>query len=97
MIRKIARMHELFGMDPCHKCGQCSNFVSGRYRSKILRKCRVYGLTHSQASDWAKSWTACGMFGREYSGRNAIELTDRKIAGEPLDGQIGLPGMTEGD
>lgn len=39
MMRKIARMHELFGVDACHKCGDCSNFVSGRYMSKILRNC----------------------------------------------------------
>lgn len=92
MIRKITRMHDLFGVDPCHKCGECSNFVSGRYRSKILRKCSVYGLTHSQASDLAKSWTACGMFNREYAGRNAIELTSRKITEEPLEGQANLFG-----
>lgn len=90
MVRKIARMHALFGIDRCHKCGECSNFVSGRYMSKILRKCRVYGLTHSQASDWAKSWAACGMFNREYAGRNVIELTARDISEEPMDGQIDL-------
>lgn len=54
MIKKIDRMHAMFGLDERHKCGECSNLVCGRYRSKILKKCRVYGLTHSQASDWAK-------------------------------------------
>lgn len=88
MIRKISRMHALFWADPCHTCGECSNFVTGRYMSRILRKCKIYGLTHSQASDWAKSWMACGMFNREYVGRNAIELEARKIADALLDGQI---------
>lgn len=97
MIRKITRMHVLFGVDPCHTCGECSNFVSGRYMSRILRKCKVYGLTHSQASDWAKSWTACGMFNREYAGRNVIELMDRKVAKEPLEDQMDLFGGDFGE
>lgn len=92
MIKKIDRMHALFGVEPFHKCGKCCNFVSGRYMSKILRKCRVYGLTHSQASDWAKSWVACGLFNQEYTGRNVIELSDRKNLVVPLEGQIDLFG-----
>lgn len=92
MIKKIDRMHALFGIDPCRKCGECPNLVCGRYRSKILKKCRAYGLTHSQASDWAKRWTACGLFGREYTGRDVIELTDRVNLAVPLEGQIDLFG-----
>lgn len=42
----------------------------------------VYGLTHSEASNWAKSWPACRMFGHEYSGRSVIEL--REMYGEPV-------------
>lgn len=95
MTKKIDRMHALFGVDEHHKCGECSNFVCGRYRSKILKKCRAYGLTHSQASDWAKRWTACGLFGREYAGRTVIELTDRENLVVPLEGQIDLFGGGE--
>lgn len=43
MIKKIDRMHAMFGVDPCHKCGECCNFVSRRYMSKILKKCLVFG------------------------------------------------------
>jgi len=60
-LRKIALMHEIHGVKPMHKCGDCSNFISGRYHDRILRKCKRYGLTHSEATDWAKSWTACGI------------------------------------
>lgn len=90
MIKKIDRMHAIFGVDPCNKCGECCNFVSRRYMSKILKKCRAYGLTHSQASDWAKRWTACGLFNQEYTGRKVIELTDQKNLVVPLEGQIDL-------
>ena len=92
MIKKIDQMHALFGLDERHKCGECSNFVCRWYRSKILKKCRAYGLTHSQASDWAKRWTACGLFNLEYTGRKAIELTGRENLTVPLEGQIGLFG-----
>lgn len=64
-------------------------------RDMMLRKCQVYGLTHSEASDWAGKWTACGMFNREYNGRPIIEM--RRGGGrrpspppEPLPGQITL-------
>ncbi len=62
-LRKIELMRRLYGTNPdgC-TCGECCSFVSGRYHSRVLRKCRRYGLTHSEASDWAKSWMACGLF-----------------------------------
>ena len=92
-LRKIARMHELFGVEIGHTCGECVNFVSGRYHDRILRKCAAYGLTHSEASDWAKSWTACKMFGHEYNGRPIIELREsRKEPDVPLEGQMDLFG-----
>ena len=60
--RKIALMHELYGVNVYHICGQCCNYFQGLYRSRTLRKCARYGATHSEATDWAKSYTACGMF-----------------------------------
>lgn len=91
--KKIALMHRIFGVETGHVCGECINFISRRYRTKVLRKCAVYGLTHSEASDWARSWTACKMFGHEYSGRPVIELrTKEKELEEPLKGQLDLFG-----
>ena len=63
-LRKIALMHRLFGVCEGHACRECSNLVKGRYHDRILTKCKVYGLTHSEASDWAGRWQACGMFNR---------------------------------
>lgn len=92
-IRKIDLMHWMFGK-ACgvHTCKECSNFVQGWYHTKTLRKCKVYGITHSQASDWAQRYEACGMFNKEWHGNNIIELV-RRGAGQPkvdfpLDGQI---------
>ena len=93
-LRKLALMHQQFGRCEGHICGECSNLISGRYRGRILRKCRVYGLTHSEASDWAKRWAACGIFNGVYTGRPIIELVKPCKLGnpgtEPLDNQISL-------
>lgn len=72
--KKIALMHRIFGVETGRACGECINFISRRYRTKVLRKCAVYGLTHSEASDWARSWTACKMFGQtiQLGGENAV-------------------------
>lgn len=95
-LRKIDLMHRQFGKCEDHTCRECSNLVEGRYHDKTLRKCKVYGLTHSEASDWAKRWIACGMFNKEYTGGPIIELVRRSnprppaAVEEPLDGQMML-------
>ena len=97
-IRKIELMHRQFGRCEAHLCGECGNLVSGRYHNKNYRKCKIYGLTHSEASDWAKRWTACGMFNRAYTGRPIINLVrpEKKTADialdEPLEGQLKMEG-----
>ena len=74
MKKKNDLMRQQFGACEGHVCKECSNFTTGRYMGMILRKCQVYGLTHSQASDWAGRWPACGMFNKEYTGRPIIEM-----------------------
>lgn len=65
------------------------------YHDKVLCKCRVYGLTHSKATDWAGRWMACGAFNRAISRkplvREVVPERKRKEAGNtPIDGQISL-------
>jgi len=87
-------MHKQFEKDHIHKCGDCSCFVRGAYRSKVLQKCARYGFTHSIASDWAQKWQACGKFnvplGNE---RPLIEYHKfREDKGIEIDGQIRMEG-----
>lgn len=90
-MKKIDRMHKLFGVCEEHTCKECSNYIRIRYRDKMLRKCQVYGLTHSEASDWAGKWTACGMFNQEYGGRPVIEIRPEQPQElEPLENQTCL-------
>ena len=94
-LRKIALMHRLFGVCEGHACRECSNLVNGRYHDRILTKCKVYGLTHSEASDWAGRWQACGMFNREWDKQPVIrevvpERKQKEADNTPMDGQISL-------
>ena len=90
MKRKIDAMHDLFGIENGKRCEDCSNLIKGRYHDLVLRKCTVYGATHSEASDWRKKYVACGMFNIEYSGRPIITLLQSKTADEdqPIEGQM---------
>ena len=90
-IRKIDLMHHLFGKAAgMHICKECSNFAVGRYHSKFLKKCKVYGLTHSEASDWANKYEACGMFNKEYDGVPIIQYVkhNRLKQEEQIEGQL---------
>ena len=94
-IRKQQLMYKLFGTCDGHTCGECSNLVEEPYHGKMYRKCKVYGLTNSAASDWARRYLACGMFNRTYKGRPNIELvkpvrTSKEEHRIELEGQMKL-------
>ena len=92
-LRKIALMHHLFGVCEWQTCRECSNLVKGRYHDRILTKCKVYGLIHSEASYWAGRWQACGAFNQAINRGPVIRdvVPDRKqkdADNTPLDGQM---------
>lgn len=79
-LRKIDLMHHLYGQIEGKKCSECCHLQSGRYHDTILHKCELYGLTHSEASDWRLKYTACGLFNKETDVRNVISkvVPDRR-------------------
>lgn len=95
-LRKIDLMHRQFGKCDGHTCRECSNLVEGRYHDKVLRKCKVYGMTHSEASDWAKRWLACGLFNKQWGDKPIMRLVrptrkdKEEMQNTPLDGQISM-------
>ena len=93
-MRKIDAMHERFGVIPGERCENCANLIKGLYNTQFLRKCTVYGATHSEASDWRKRYVACGMFNREYNGNPIIELVKREREKDevPIEGQLTFYG-----
>ena len=92
-IRKIDLMHRHFGTAD-GKCEECCHFITGRYHTRTLSKCEVYGLTHSAASDWSRRYQACGLLNKETTATRMIDFV--RIDGRtpepetPLDGQIEL-------
>lgn len=91
--RKITAMHREYGKDTAHKCVNCQNFCIHATTSRTRYKCMAYGVSASAATDWAKRWIACGLYGKTL----AIDcvplikrLTRTKKQEEPLDGQISM-------
>lgn len=92
-LKKIDAMHAQFGVLPDERCENCSNLIKGYCGNTFVRKCVVYGATHSEASDWRKKYVACGMFNKEWNGRRIMDLCrgqPTKETNEPIDGQVSL-------
>lgn len=93
-LRKIALMHRVFGICEGHACRECSNLIHVRANDRPLTKCKVYGETSSEASDWTQRWQACGMFNKPWGGNPIMRLvrptrTDKKEEQLiPLEGQM---------
>ena len=97
MNRKIDAMYERFGKYGVGQCRDCRHFKKGKYHGRILRKCDVYGMTHSEATDWSGKYAACGLYNKPYKGTTIIELLKheprRGMHGEqevPIEGQMDL-------
>ena len=87
MKNKIELMHQQFGKDEKHKCRDCSNLVYHRY-NRAFYKCKIYGETSSQASDWRLKYVACGMFNKEYTGNPIISIRKHSIKEKEQEAQI---------
>lgn len=91
--RKIAAMHREYGKDIAHKCANCQNFCIYATTSHMLYKCMAYGVSFSSATDWAKRWSACGLYGKPIAADHVPLIKRLKPARrqeKPLDGQMGF-------
>ena len=62
--RKIEAMHLLYGTGE-GVCDDCPFFYEVWYRDRHYFKCSVYGMTHSEATDWRRKYAACGLKHKE--------------------------------
>lgn len=60
--RKIEAMYSAFGVFSGETCKDCPHLVEHLYHGKRYYKCRIYGDSSSEATDWRIKWTACGAF-----------------------------------
>ena len=93
-LLKIDKMYKLFGKSE-HICKYCEHFkkinTSGLMARRFVQKCECYGITHSESSDWAQKWQACGLFNQPYNGKPVIEVRLSESEEEiELDGQLSL-------
>ena len=98
MIRKIDAMYARFGKHGNGKCADCPHYTRYRHRDKPYRKCKVYGISCSEATDWTGKWDACGMFDKEYTGPANIMRRgrdfSRPVEREEIEGQMQI-GLEE--
>lgn len=92
--RKITAMHREYGKNTAHRCADCPNLCV-YMANNTWYKCAAYGVSSSAASDWARSWTACGMYGHPARKGDTpllerLKHAKRKADVEPLDGQISM-------
>lgn len=91
-MRKIDEMHRRFGVLSDKRCEDCDNLIKGYCGNTFVRKCTVYGATHSEASDWRKKYIACGMFNKEWKGYPIIRVLKnsgvQKVELPPIEGQM---------
>ena len=64
--RKIEAMYRKYGSGPDGKtCADCDNCIRVTPTDRHYNKCRLYGNTAGESTDWRLKWPACGMFNRE--------------------------------
>lgn len=96
MKRKIQAMYDEFGKVENKKCKECSNIYKFEKGTMKLKKCRCYGLTHSNATDWNVGFVACGLFNTEYKGKPIMDILKHKkrdkeeVIIEQLEGQLNI-------
>jgi hypothetical protein len=61
-VKKIAYMHQVYGVTPGERCRDCKLLVSYHANSSPVNKCLKYGDSRSVATDWRQKWDACGLF-----------------------------------
>lgn len=98
MTRKIDAMHAYYGTTGGMRCENCEHLVRNVY-NRSYYKCLAYGDSRSEATDWAKSWRACGLWNEPLAvGHVPLikRLRPTKNDAVPVEGQICLfEGVSE--
>lgn len=97
--RKITAMHNEYGKDHGYKCEDCPWLSRVQGHTKAYYKCAAYGNSNSEATDWAKSWPACGLRSKDINGLTPLikRLCAKRDDNKPVKGQIDMFGGVVGD
>lgn len=93
-MKNIEIMHKLFGYSepPDFTCSTCCHFMTYT-ANRTFFKCNCYGNTRSSASDWRKSYPACGLWNETYVGNDVITFAHqfrKKKDDVQIEGQMEL-------
>lgn len=71
------------------KCKDCRHLISGEWRGKTYHKCELYGMSHSEATDWRLSEKACGLYNMHVKRSTWMPVIDRETLRyvEQIEGQ----------
>lgn len=89
-MRKIDAMHHYYGYG-CGTCESCPHFQDKGWYDKHYFKCRVYGTSNAESTDWRKGYTACGLIDKPFP-EDERRIVDRIVASraeeKPIPGQM---------
>ena len=90
MLRKIDAMYAAYGKG-VGICANCPHFIERIWDKKYF-KCAAYGDSHSEATDWRKKWTACGLIDKPFPEKEnrIVERMNYRREEQPIDGQISM-------
>lgn len=89
--RKIDLMYEMFGRGEGY-CKDCKHFDTYQHHDYQYSKCKIYGVTSSEATDWKQKYEACGLFNKDYEGDVEIVklVSGNRSKEEQVQGQMSL-------
>lgn len=91
--RKLRKMQEKFGRSAAGTCQNCAHFARYTHQhGRTYSKCKIYGISASEATDWTGKAPACGLYpGKPYNGGAVVrEVERKKKQPENIDGQLSL-------
>lgn len=90
-MKAIELMYKLYGKTDDKKCKDCCNLVTYNLGNKKIKKCKIYGTTSSNNSDWAYSHNACGLFNKDINIKVSLEQKRMStVKDDILKGQLKL-------
>lgn len=88
-MKKIDLMHAMFGTAE-GKCTECRHFEEHWNRDGKYFKCRIYGVSPSEATDWRKKYPACGLKNVKTDHRNVYKYATSDKNRKEAEGQMRL-------
>lgn len=90
VAKKIDAMHALYGTSD-GTCKDCPHLISFSCNDKTLRKCKAYGISYSEATDWRLKYVACGLKNLPLPDERPVfdrVRGQREYVSEQIEGQI---------